>query len=375
MQARSLQPSKLRVVMTGPLPPALGGMASVVAALGASSLAQQTQLVLFDTGKQTPEGRSLWQGMQARLSLMLRWWRILGAAPGSRTVAHLHTCSGLTFFLDGLLLWLARLRGVPGLLHIHGARFDDFLDGLAPPLRWLARHLARSAAVVVVLSEEWRERLAGRLPGARLAVVQNGVPRPALPSLPPDSTRGAEVRFLFLGNLCRRKGVDVLIQAAALARENWRVELAGGEEEPGYHAIAAADIARWQVAERVSLLGPKVGAQKDALLASASGFVLPSLAEGLPMALLEAMAARLPVVVTRVGAMPEVVRAEVEGLLVAPGDAPALAAALDRLAADAALRARLGAAAEHSYEAGYGVERMVGVLMPLYDAALEARRP
>ncbi len=360
----------LRVVMSGPLPPALGGMASVIAALAASSLPRQVTLELFDTGKQTPEGRSLRQGMQARAVLMLRWWRTVGQAP--RTVAHLHTCSGLTFFLDGLLLWLARCRGAPGVLHIHGARFDDFLDGLAPPLRWLARCVARSATYVVVLSDEWQQRLAGRLPGAVLKVVQNGVPRPALSEGP---GRGEGVRFLFLGNLCRRKGVDVLIQAAALAREDWVVELAGGEEEPGFTAVAAADIARLNVAQRVKLLGPKVGAEKDALLSAASGFVLPSLAEGLPMALLEAMAARLPVVVTRVGAMPGVVREEVEGLLVAPGDAQALAAALDRLSLDAALRERMGLAAERTYEDGYGVERMVAGLMRLYETAWERGKP
>lgn len=357
-------------MMSGPLPPALGGMASVLAALAASSLPQQVQLELFDTGKRTPEGRPLWQGIQARIELMLRWWRSVGRAP--QTVVHLHTCSGLTYFLDGLLLWLARWRGVPGVLHIHGARFDEFLDGLAPPLRWLARRIARSAACVVVLSEEWRQRLEARLAGATLAVVQNGVPRPA-PT--PGAVRGSGVRFLFLGNLCRRKGVDVLIQAAALARGDWRVELAGGEEEPGYTAVAQADIARLNVAQRVSLLGPRVGAEKDALLATASGFVLPSLAEGLPMALLEAMAARLPAVVTRVGAMPGVVHDGVEGLLVAPGDAQGLAEALDRLAADAALRERLGEAAERAYEDGYGVERMVAALVRLYEHAAARSTP
>ncbi len=361
-----------RVLMAGPLPPAVGGMASVVAALASSSLSSRTSLALFDTGKQTPAGRSLLAGIVARIRLMSKWWRLLGRVkPGQQPLTHLHTCSGLTFFLDGGLLVLAGMRGETTVLHVHGARFDEFLDELAPPLRSMARWLARRAHVVVVLSDEWRERLSKRLPGANLNVVRNGVA--------PNTNRrtvseAGAPRFLFLGNLCRRKGIHVLLQAAAVSRGNWALDLAGGEEEPGFTDWTRAEIARLGLAERVRLLGPVLGAAKADLLAGAAGFVLPSLAEGLPMALLEAMASKLPVVVTRVGAMPEVVRDEVEGLLVDPEDAPALAAALDRLANDAGLRARMGSVAEQTCTQRFGVETMVESLMTVYEQAAQ-RRP
>ncbi|MCW5626573.1 MAG: hypothetical protein KIT73_17795, partial [Burkholderiales bacterium] len=70
----------IRVVMTGPLPPAIGGMATVIGDLAQSSLADRVRLELFDTGKQTADGRAWWQGIQARLSLMMRWWHRLGGA-------------------------------------------------------------------------------------------------------------------------------------------------------------------------------------------------------------------------------------------------------------------------------------------------------
>ena len=89
------------ILMSGPLPPPPGGMASVLAMLAESSLARRVRLELFDTAKRTPEGRSAWQGWVARASLMRRWWRQLGELPAA--IAHIHTCSGLTFFLDGLL--------------------------------------------------------------------------------------------------------------------------------------------------------------------------------------------------------------------------------------------------------------------------------
>lgn len=360
------------MIMAGPLPPAVGGMASVLGALAASSLARRADLRLFETGKTTPSGRPLWQGVRARVALMADWWRQLGAR--RRPIVHIHTCSGFTFFLDGALLLLANLRRAPVVLHVHGARFDDFLDRLPAPLAAVARGLARRAAVVVVLSPEWFERLAPRWPGARLAVVGNGVAVPRRAGRVAEAGPAGQPVFAFLGNLGPRKGVPVLIEAAALAKEPWRVELAGGDEEPGATAQARSQAAVAHVDHRVRLLGPLAGDAKLDWLAAAQGFVLPSRAEGLPMALLEAMAVGLPVVVSDAGAMPEVVRAGVDGLVVPAGDAAALAAALDALARDPARRAAMGAAGAERCAARYGVERMVDELMGVYADAAGARR-
>lgn len=353
--------SQAAVVMAGPLPPAIGGMASVIGALSTSSLASRVDLRLFETGKRTPQGRTLWQGVRARLAVMNAWYGLLAQCP--RPVAHIHTCSGLTFFLDGALLLLARGRGAPTVLHIHGARFDAFLDGLGAPAAWLARWLARRAHGVIVLSDEWRQRLLPRLPGARLHVVANGVPAVA-PCAGPATDEPP--RFAFLGNLGRRKGVHVLLEAAAQARQPWLLDLAGGEEEPGFSEWTRQEIARLGLGGRVRLLGPMIGDAKTQLLRSASGFVLPSLAEGLPMALLEAMAARLPVVVTAVGAMAEVVHDGIEGHVVPPADSRALACALDRLAANPEARRRMGEAACRTCDQRYGLEQMVQSLLAVY---------
>ena len=90
--------------------------------------------------------------------------------------------------------------------------------------------------------------------------------------------------------------------------------------------------------------------ERDRLLASSDVFVLPSYAEGLPMALLEAMAWGLPAVCTSVGSIPRQVRDGVEGLLVQPGDVAQLARTIERIVGDHALRARMGAAARAAVE-------------------------
>lgn len=351
-----------RVVMSGPLPPAIGGMASVIGALGQSDLARQTRLALFDTGKKTREGRSLWEAVQARRRLMREWQQLLRAHQAD--IAHIHTCSGLSFFLDGLLAWRARREGCRVILHVHGGLFDQFLDGLNPLLRAVARRIARRADLLIALSDDWGQRLARRLPGSRIVVLPNGVAEPAGRSARDPL---APTTFIFLGLLSTLKGIPVLLDAVSRSSGHWRVQLAGQEGEPGFAERLRADIAQRGLGERLQLLGPVVGPAKDQLLLQADGFVLPSLAEGLPMSMLEAMAARLPVVVTTVGAMPEVIEHGHDGLLVPPGDAPALAAALDSLALmTPAQRAAIGQAAHAKYRDHYSVDAMASELLRLY---------
>lgn len=360
---------RYRVVMSGPLPPAVGGMASVIGALSQSALAQATDLVLFDTGKKTAPNRTLLQGVQARLRLIREWSALLAGHPG--TIVHIHTCSGFTYFLDGILAAVARRHGCRVVLHVHGGLFDAFVDGLNPVLRRIAQHIARRADLLIALSEDWKSRLAQRLPGSRIAVVQNGVaelgcePRPGTHKRP---------TFVFLGNLSRLKGVDVLLDAMDLAKTDWHVQLAGSEAEPGFADWLRAEIDRRHLGGRVSLLGPVVGVAKQQLLAQADAFVLPSLAEGLPMSVLEAMAASLPVVATHVGALPEVIEEGSEGCLVPPGHAEALTQAMDKIAGmTAPQRAAMGARAHAKYLSRYSVDAMAQALLGIYEERLTSQ--
>ena len=358
----------LRVVMSGPLPPAIGGMASVIGALSQSELALRTDLTLFNTGKQTSDNRSLWEGIRARLTLMAAWRAWLRQHHAD--IAHIHTCSGFTFFLDGLLAAIARYQGCRVVLHVHGGLFDQFLDGLNPVLRIAARHIARRTDLVLALSDDWRHRLGQRLPGSRISVLPNGV---AAISGQLQRAPGQPTTFLFLGQLSRLKGVHILLDALQQAQTNWRVQLAGSESEPGFTDWLRAEIDHRQLADRMTLLGPLVGEAKNRVLTEADAFVLPSLAEGLPMSLLEAMAARLPVVVTTVGAIPEVIQDGVHGLLVGPGNATALAQAMDHLARSPEQRESMGLASHALYEARYSADAMAQALLSIYKNELGPR--
>lgn len=353
----------LNVVMAGPLPPAIGGMATVIGDISQSSLADRVALVPFNTAKQTSEGRSLLTGIVARVSLWKRWASALRGK--GQSVAHIHTCSGLTYFLDGTLLIIARLLAQPVVLHIHGARFDRFLDELPAPLLFLARWLARRANRVVVLSETWKETLTDRLPGAQLSVIANGVPVRDQPVEAENATQ--TVFILFLGNLSQRKGVWELIDAMRAVPVEATLALVGGEDDPGISDAVQTRINEAGMTDRVKLIGPAYGEDKHRWLEKADIFVLPSHAEGLPIALLEAMGGGIPAVVTAVGAMPTVINDGVQGKVVPPGDVDALSAALTALVNDPALRRTMGEAARKRCLADYGVERSAENYLRLYS--------
>jgi glycosyltransferase involved in cell wall biosynthesis len=353
----------MRVVMAGPLPPAIGGMATVIDDISRSSLAREVELILFDTGKQTPAGRSLTQAIAARVALWRAWWQAL--SPANRTVAHIHTCSFLTYFLDGVYVSLARLRGVPVVLHVHGGRFDTFLDELSPFALGIARFIARRATRVVVLSGEWEKKLAERLPGAHLTVIENGVAEPQLIEV---SKTNGEIVVLFLGNLCQRKGILDLVACAGQLPPSVRLVLVGGEEDPGITERVRAELAQQGIESRVELVGPAVGEAKFRWLRKADIFVLPSYAEGVPISMLEALAAGLPAIVTPVGGIPSVLQDGEHALFVPPGDRAALAEAITRLAGDVDLRSRMGVSARRHVLEHYGIECTAQKYLQLYES-------
>ena len=168
-----------------------------------------------------------------------------------------------------------------------------------------------------------------------------------------DYHRNGAINLLFVGRLVRQKGLDVLV--AALAKLdlalNWRLVLVG--DGPEWPAIAG-EAARLGLADRLEVRGWVRKEQLPAIYREGDIFVLPSRDEGMANALLEAMAAGLPVVGTRVAGTGEVVIEGETGLLVAPEDADALAAAVAALIQDESRRAAFGREGRKRVETTFG---------------------
>jgi glycosyltransferase involved in cell wall biosynthesis len=225
------------------------------------------------------------------------------------------------------------------------------------------------AHLVVANSQAAADRLmTERVPAGKIAVVPNGV------DFEPFGSRIASNRprkVAIVANLRPEKGHDVLIDAAVqvLARvPDARFEVVGGG--PQLNTLLARCEAR-----RVRHAFTFVGHQEDvaARLAAADIFVLPSRSEAFPNAVLEAMAASLPVVASGVGGIRELIEDGRTGLLVAAGDSGALAERLLRLMTEPGLAARLGDAARIAAQTRYSFDRMVGAFDALYTEQLTRR--
>lgn len=244
------------------------------------------------------------------------------------------------------LIAAAKLAGSAVLLHVH-SEVNTRRGPFEPPrvVAWLLRRL-RAADAIVVVSERAKSTLEPFVGRDRIEVLDNPVDLRSVGSACPD---GEVPTVLFVGTISVNKGLYELIEAAVRLRERgvrgWRLQVIGGANEVGEAEARAILQKAADAGIADSFLGSQGQAEVLRRLTEGDIFVLPSHSEGQPLSVLEAMATGLPIVATRVGAIPDLVRCGEEGLLVEPGDIDGLAEAIERLVEDRQLRTEMGARA------------------------------
>lgn len=334
-----------------------GGVASVINVLGEAGFLRDHDIKYVVSHSDGGAGSKLVLACTSFLT-------ILGICAFSRPkVVHAHSASRASFYRKSLFLAVARVFKCKTIFHLHGAEFQQFArDESGPLLRWWIRRTLRNSTKVIALSDSWAKFLRQYAEGADVLVVANSVKLTALP-LPSVEEHG---RILFLGRVSARKGVFELLQAVSLLKgEIPRIKLVlGGDGDLTAVQAAARDLDVEDCVEFLGWVGPD---QKAKELARASIFTLPSHDEGLPMAMLEAMSAGKAIVVTPVGGIPEAVKDGVNGLLVPPKDAVALAAALKSLLENQVLRSTLATNARKTIEERFSTQVVIAKLSSLYS--------
>lgn len=334
----------MRVAMLTPPPEIRGPLPKLVPVL-AASLREQGCVVTLQPWGRRREGESLWRKLAQRPMDIWRARRKVGADAAEVVVVHT-AHSWATLVRDVPLLLALRAPGRVLVLHLHGSLSDRLVGPGRGAFKWASAILVALSDAVLVLSSEERRQWQAFRPAGRIHLVRNPLPPPLPPD--PDTTRdrfgiaAGDPVVLFVGRLITAKGILELLAVLADGAPPFHLLVVGEgplEAEIRRRAAAAG------VGARLTLTGYLDGAELQAAYAIADLFVLPTAhSEGLPLVILEAMAAGLPIVTTPMRGMADHLRDERNALMVPPGDRAGLATAVARLLADGDLRRRLGAA-------------------------------
>jgi len=359
----------------GVLPPALCGPGTLALALRTLATHPLRSLEAL-IGAHRAAGRNPW----AQARLLAIGAKALATAWRLRRLGVEHVHAHFASQTADLAAIAGRVAGIPFSFTAHA--YDIY--SRAPRMRnatlgWKLRHAARAFAV----SDYAAERLRALLPPAareRVHTARVGIPLDLFAACPAPS-RDGELRLLAVARLQAKKGLDTLIAACALLRDRglaFRLRVFG---DGPLGAALAAQVAGLGLGEHV-LLGAPIPQEAVAdEMRACHVVVLPCRQDasgdmdGIPTVFMEAMATGRPVVSCPISGIPELVRDGETGLLVAPDDPVALAAALERLAGDDALRLRLGRQARALVERQHDQHANTRRLLELMQGAAGASRP
>lgn len=271
-------------------------------------------------------------------------WRLLRR---ESDLVHIHVSergSAYRHMITGFICFVFRQ---PFIIHAHSADFHEFYPNLPVVVQKLMSWVFGKSSRFIVLSDKWKNFYIHNLglKAEQVFVLPNPV---KIPLQVPQRSISHQVRFVFLGRIGQRKGAFDLIEAFACLPQEYKnctsLTLAGdGDLEKARHLVE-----NFQLVDQIQILDWLNQEQRDALLAKADVFVLPSYNEGFPMALIEAMSWGLATITTPVGGIPEIINHSKNGLLVTPGNIQQLSDTIKFLIDNNDVRLALGSHARAS---------------------------
>jgi glycosyltransferase involved in cell wall biosynthesis len=350
-----------RVLLVGKGYPDRGGIPTFLEMLLSGDLASRYRLTFLNVAHHgVPEGGEVTTGNVVRT--LRDAWAVFTRAK-DHDIVHIHSALApqVTMLRAGLLGLAARLRGCAVVVHAHGGNLESWVD--TPVRRAILRLSMLPAHRVVAVWSAGERALAGVLGRSKVRLVDNGVDcsRYLDPEPPHDPPR-----VLYVGLLTPRKGVLDLLEASRLLTARGvrhEVRLLGGTPDEGpAAAVPVLEAAR----DHATMLGTRAPEDMPQEYAAADVFCLPSWWEAMPLSVLEAMAAGLPVVATSVGDVSRLVTPEC-GRVVPVHSPELLAEALRPLLENADRRRQLGDAARERVRSSFSSRATATAIGRVYD--------
>ena len=345
------------VVILGPHRAAVSGVSTHVNLLMESGLADEFEVVHFQVGSEGRDESAIGKFIRLLLSPFLLAATIIFR---HASIVHINTSLNTrAYWRDLMYLAVAKALGARVLYQVHGGELPHRFFAKSPFLTSFLRKTLMAPDLVVVLAQCELTAYRQFVPEQRVVVLPNGIDCSAFATVPlVRSSPEHPLHLLYIGRIARDKGLYELLQGVRLAHElgvDTRLIIAGhGAEEGRLRRYAQA----LGITARVCFIGPVFGADKVKLLSGSDVLLLPSYSEGLPYALLEAMAAGVPVIATPVGAIPDVVSDGIHGFLVPQRDGKAIAEALAVLAGDRERISWMSRACKRRIRAAFSIDRL-----------------
>jgi glycosyltransferase involved in cell wall biosynthesis len=283
---------------------------------------------------------------------------------------HSHFITGAT----SIGMFLSELLDVPFSFTMHASAI--WIDPIALKTKL---HRCRFCVSISDYNKRYVTGTYGQEWDQKINVVHCGISMAEVETLPArNQESGAPVSVLAVGQLMKRKGYHVLIEAARILRDrnvdiSWTIVGEGNQRQ-----VLEDLIRRYELHDVVHLLGARPHEDIPQFIADSDIFTLPCVIgddetrDGIPVALMEAMAWRLPVVSTNIVGLPELIASGHDGILVESGNADLLANAIEELASSAELRARIGNAAVDKIDREFNAARSARQLAALFDTGFRA---
>ncbi|MHA1705620.1 MAG: glycosyltransferase family 4 protein [Promethearchaeota archaeon] len=287
------------------------------------------------------------------------------------SIPHIPYFSSIIFILKGLIIYLLKIRQVD-LVHVHQVYSPAILGFLISKLhrvpliitchgsdirlhhnilvKFIQNFLLKQAQYITAVSVEIKKILIQHygINASKICVIPNGYDEQIIKKIVHNAKNKNKVKIVFVGNLRPIKDPLTLLKGFKKVIKkypNIKLQIVGDGSLKGYLEVFCR---RNNLSSKVVFEGKKAHKETLKIISESTIFVLTSIQEGLPTALIEAMALGKPVVATNVGGIPEVIRHRINGILVPPQSPKAVSEALDKLITSPALREKLSTAAAES---------------------------
>ncbi len=369
---------KNKLLIVGAFPPPdkmiFGGIVTTCRALLDSSFQNYFELAMLDSTQISNPPPSLPKRFLGATGRLAKFIKLLITFRPEAVL--LFTAFGASVLEKGVMAWFARFTGVPVLIFPRGAALIEAVEASAFAMAWVKLSLC-GADYMLCQGPTW-QRFAVRKIGfspARAPIVKNWSATEALltigdkRSIPDQESMPT---LLFLAWLEREKGIFELLEAVvALSKQHaFKLIIAGrGNAEDEARTFVETNLLQ----DRVDFVGWIKEDAKGSLLRSADILVLPSWVEGFPNAIIEAMAAKLAVIVTAVGNVPDLIEHQKQALVIPPKDIKSLRAAIETLIIDPELRWHLAQSGNAFAKQNFSVERGIKRLTKVIKTAIIKR--